>query len=738
MNAGRVEGVVVTFAGISEMKAAERTIEAAKAFAEGVITTVKQPLAVLDKDLSLISASPSFFRAFGINAQDCTGKPFTLAGPREAEILARVLEPARRGEPIEDLEQTFDLGALGERTLHLSAREIAGGDPPDGKILVSIDDVTDAKARSDALAAARDEAEHANWTKSNFLAAASHDLRQPLQTMSLLLGMLQDLAKDPSGQKLIGRIEHTIASMSSLLDKLLDINQLEAGVVSPRPDDFEINDMLAQLHSEFGIHAANDGLILRFVPCHLTVRTDPRLLEQILRNMISNAIKYTGRGRILLGARRRGDRLTIEVWDTGTGIPEDKLASIFKEGHQLRNRIPRRARGLGLGLSIVQRLADLLGLPVKVRSWVGHGSVFSVEVPIVDRPARISALHRRTATPRLQDKPRGAMDPSGAILLLEDDVELRGVLQLLLESRGFPVLAAADEQEALAIAASRGSRITLVIADYNMPGSNGLEVVEKLEDALGRKLPVIFLTGDISAATLVEIASARHMHLYKPVEPAVLVSHIERVLRAVRRKAEVEKIFVVDDNDEFREAMRDMLEMHDFQVGLFPDANALLAAEDLAKARCVIADVHMPGMSGPELAGRLAEIAPSLPVIVVTGYGDVATAVEAMKSGAFDFLEKPVQPDELIERIERALRSVSQQHELLAEKETAAATIAKLTIRQREVLDLVLKGAPSKNIAADLNISQRTVENHRAAIMRKFGVHSIPGLVRIALAAQSQ
>src|SRR5690606_24553196 len=131
------------------------------------------------------------------------------------------------------------------------------------------------------------------------------------------------------------------------------------------------------------------------------------------------------RGRILLGARRRGDRLRIEVWDTGTGIPDDKLASIFKEGHQLRNRIPKRARGLGLGLSIVQRLADLLGLPVNVRSWVGHGSVFSVEVPIVDRPARISALHRRTTTPRLQDEPRGATDPSAAILLLEDDVELR-------------------------------------------------------------------------------------------------------------------------------------------------------------------------------------------------------------------------------------------------------------------------------------------------------------------------
>jgi two-component system CheB/CheR fusion protein len=526
--------------------------------------------------------------------------------------------------------------------------------------------------------------------------------------------------------------------MSGLLDKLLDINQLEAGVVSPHPDDFEINDMLTQLHSEFEIHARKDGLQLRFVPCHLTVRTDPSLLEQILRNLISNAMKYTGRGRILLGARRRGDRLMIEVWDTGTGIPEDKLNTIFKEGHQLSNRIPRRARGMGLGLSIVQRLADLLGLPVKVRSWIGHGSVFSVEVPIVDGPARISAHDRWAGSPRAQDKRLPLPDHSGTILLVEDDAKLRDTLRLLLESRGYTALAAADESEALAIAIDRSSRIDLVIADYNLPRSSGLDVVEKLEEALGRKLPVIFLTGDISAATLVEIASKKYVHLYKPVEAAVLVRHIQRALRAMRRKVKVEKIFVVDDDSEFREAMRDTLEMHGFEVEIFTDAGALLASDDLTKARCVIADVHMPGISGLELARRLAESVPSLPVIVVTGYGDVATAVEAMKSGAFDFFEKPVQPDELIERIERALDHAGQRHVLLAEKETAATTMAKLTTRQREILDLVLKGAPSKNIAADLKISQRTVDNHRAAIMRKFGVRSIPGLVRIALAADSE
>ena len=295
------------------------------------------------------------------------------------------------------------------------------------KILVSLDDVTDAKAKAEALAAAKEEAERANLGKSRFLAAASHDLRQPLQTISLIQGMLADDISEPAASKLIKRLDNTVVAMSGLLDKLLDINQLEAGVVQPKLSDFAVNDLLQQLHGEFEIHALNEGLKLRVVPCSLTVHSDPRLLEQILRNMIANATKYTSRGKVLLGCRRRGSRLSIEVWDTGTGIPETELSAIFKEFHQLQNHAGKRAKGLGLGLAIVQRLGELLEAPISVRSRVGRGSVFAVEVPVVHALAPFPALEP-SGSSRVDGIPRPSPGCSQAILIVEDDAEIRDTL----------------------------------------------------------------------------------------------------------------------------------------------------------------------------------------------------------------------------------------------------------------------------------------------------------------------
>ena len=300
--------------------------------------------------------------------------------------MANFLAAANGGSPIEDYEVGIDLPNLGPRTFLLSGRRIVAGPSERPKILISIDDITDAKIKSEALAAAKEEAERANLGKSRFLAAASHDLRQPLQTLSLLQAMLADSISDPGASQLIERLDKTITAMSGLLDKLLDINQLEAGVVQPKPCEFAIGDVLQQMRTEFEIHAADAGLSLRVVPCHITVRTDPRLLEQILRNMLSNATKYTSQGKVLLGCRRRGERLSIEVWDTGTGIPQTELSAIFKEFHQLDNPAGKRAKGLGLGLAIVQRIADLLEVPISVRSRLGRGSVFAVEVPLVHAP----------------------------------------------------------------------------------------------------------------------------------------------------------------------------------------------------------------------------------------------------------------------------------------------------------------------------------------------------------------
>ena len=253
-------------------------------------------------------------------------------------------------------------------------------------------------------------AERANLSKSRFLAAASHDLRQPLQTLSLVRGILAKKIKDKKDEealKLVARLNETAGALSGMLDTLLDINQLEAGIVHPEKVNFPINDLLQQLRIEFAYDAQTHGLLWHVVPCRLSIWSDPRLLDQMIRNLLSNAVKYTERGKILLGCRRRGDKLRIEVWDTGTGIPEEQFQAIFGEFHQLDNAARERSGGLGLGLAIVQRLANLLGHSVDVHSRPGKGSVFAVEAPL-GREATWSVAStppmghgaKRAATPR--------------------------------------------------------------------------------------------------------------------------------------------------------------------------------------------------------------------------------------------------------------------------------------------------------------------------------------------------
>ncbi len=608
---------------------------------------------------------------------------------------------------------------------------------------MAIVDVTEVKREGKALEVAKSEAERANVGKSRFLAAASHDLRQPLQTISLLQGMLEKRVRDEPTLKLVHRLDETVNSMSSMLDKLLDINQLEAGIVRPAIIDFPIKRLLDELKTEFTYHTAANGLDWRVVSSSLTVRSDPRLLEQIMRNLLSNAVKYTTEGKLLLGCLRRGDKLRMEVWDTGPGIPELELPAIFEEFHQLDNPARERSKGLGLGLAIVQRLADLLGHKIDVRSRLGAGSVFTIEVPL-GRPelAELPAPSQKEAQESTPSR--------GTVLIVEDDPAVLEMLQLLFDAEGHRTLVAADGHKALELVAQRSTVPDLIIADYNLPkGLNGLETIARLQGQAQHAVPAIILTGDISTDSLREIAGHGCVHLNKPVRAKELTRLAQRLIAKPRPAAsdsvqqlplrldgdESSTVFVVDDDRAIREAMRDLLNENGYAVEVFADGPAFLEAYRPGREGCLLVDVLMPGMSGIELIERLKTEGHRLPAIMITGSGAVPMAVQAMKAGAVDFVEKPVSHEDLLASVKRALEHTRDTAALSARRETAALSVASLTTRQRQILDLVLAGHPSKNIAADLGISQRTVDNHRAAIMRKTGSKSLPALVRTALAA---
>jgi two-component system CheB/CheR fusion protein len=611
-------------------------------------------------------------------------------------------------------------------------------------VVITFTDITDRRGVADALHAAKQQAEWANVAKSRFLAAASHDLRQPLQTLALVHGLLiQTLAEAERPQKLLARFEETLFGMSGMLDTLLDINQLEAGAITPAIARFPIDALLHQLREEFIYQAEARGLQLHVMPCSLSVESDPRLLDQMIRNLLSNALKYTEHGRILLGCRRCKGMLSVEIWDTGIGIPDEELQAVFQEYHQLDNPARERSRGLGLGLSIVQRLGRLLDHRVRVSSRPGKGSVFTIQVKLAANYAALPSEQLRV--PGRDVAPDNAVK-SGKILIIEDDPSAREMLELLLTNEGHRVLSAPHGKAALELVRRSPVRPDLILADYNLPsGMNGLQAAAKLREQLHENIPVAIVTGDITAATLREIADANCVQLYKPVKVAELREAIRRLLpnlpkehgtaNAVAGSPGPPVVFVVDDDITVRKDMRALLEADGVVVEDYRSAEAFLAAYTSRQDGCLLVDANLPGISGLELLRRMREAGYRLPAVMITGNGDVQMAVEAMKAGALDFLEKPVGHSDLVASVKRALEHSRDEAKLHAWRDAAATHIADLTPRQRQIMGLVLAGQPSKNIAADLGISQRTVENHRAEIMKRTGTRSLPALARLALAA---
>ena len=326
---------------------------------------------------------------------------------------------------------------------------------------------------------------------------------------------------------------------------------------------------------------------------------------------------------------------------------------------------------------------------------------------------------------------------------------MREMLEVLLIDEGYDTLTAADGRTALELIAPGATRPDLVVADYNLPnGLNGIQVVARLRETVDQELPVIILTGDISTDTLRKIALHGCAHLHKPVKLKELTGLIRHLLSEGKTAATPQArpssapanggqgpvIFVVDDDNGVRQSLDDLLRENGRTVEGYASAEAFLEAYRPGAEGCLVVDAMMPGMSGLALLQRLKDKGDRLPAIMITGNGDVHMAVRGMQAGAVDFIEKPVGSDELLASIDRALEQTRDSAKLSAWREAAAARLASLTTRERQIMELVLAGHPSKNIAADLGISQRTVENHRNAIMQKTGSKSVPALVRLALA----
>jgi Na+/proline symporter/signal transduction histidine kinase/ActR/RegA family two-component response regulator len=501
---------------------------------------VRQGIAVFDKDLNLVCWNRQFGEIFDLP------HALTRVGVALAEILGYVVHYAdhdqrdldtaiaeRLGKYTSEFEPFLERFA--ERGLVI---EVRANRMPDSGLVTTFTDITPSVKAAEALERAnatlerrvrertreltrlnseleqaKAEADEANVSKTRFVAAASHDILQPLNAARLYVTSLIERQRAGEDGDLVQNIDASLEAVEEIFAALLDISRLDTGAMKPELSDFRIDELLQRLEVEFAPLAREKGLKLRFMPCSLTVRSDRRLLRRLLQNLVSNAIKYTPEGTVLVGCRRRGVKLRIDVYDTGIGIPQSKRRAVFKEFHRL-DQGARVARGVGLGLSIVERIARVLDCEVALKSAVGHGSRFSFEVPrgkAAAEPQQQNVASHKT----------GRLAGTVALCIDNDRTILDGMRKLL-GGWGCRVLTAADLTEALAAMSADNIEPDGLLVDYHLDGANGIGVIIELRRRLNRHVPAILITADRSVHVRDE-AQAQGVHLLnKPLKPASL------------------------------------------------------------------------------------------------------------------------------------------------------------------------------------------------------------------------
>lgn len=475
--------------------------------------------------------------AQGIALLDGERRP-QMSNRRLYELL-EVAEPDPHDDP-GPLEHSSGDGRARLRELHRpSGRVIEFAEQPlqTGQSVITVTDITELKVHERKLRRALDEAEQANRAKTRFLAAASHDMRQPIHALGLYFESLSQRAEAATLQPLILRIDDAIDAINSMLDALLDISKLDAGVIETNIVQIDLACLLERLASELQPLARAKGNQLRIRPRKLYVRSDEVMLERVLRNLIANALRYTDDGRVLVGTRCRGDWVSIEVHDTGVGIPEAQQDEIFLEFRQLDNPSRDRGHGLGLGLAIVKRIVNLLDHRIELRSIAGRGSSFILRVPRGTEPVVTSHENSRAEAlrHRLDSGFKGR-----CVLLLDDDAAIVEAMCQLLDDWGLRVIAAQSIEQAraaLAKALSSGTPPEALLVDYRLRNKeNGLQAIELLRADIKRsgfeqwQSPAALVTGDTGPERLRQAQDSGHSLLHKPVRPAALRSILRQLL----------------------------------------------------------------------------------------------------------------------------------------------------------------------------------------------------------------
>jgi signal transduction histidine kinase/CheY-like chemotaxis protein len=507
---------------------------------DALLSAGGSPQALLGEDGRVLVANRAFADALGCPPDAVEGKTLAEAGLPAGTadgiegLRRQVMETgiaASAAGPLPGLPSVLALSPVADAGGRIRAVALAADGPAADVIAAAL-----AEARAET-AQARADAERARTAKGKFLSAASHDLRQPFQAMHLFHHLLSGRLTDPASIELANKLEQAIIGGETLLRALLEVSALEAGLVTAKPQTFPVDELLAKMLEEFGPEAEAKGLRFNVHPLDAQVTSDPVLMERLLRPIMANALRYTLKGGILLAARRRGANLRIEVWDTGVGIDPANHAVIFEDFHQLGNPGRDRKQGLGLGLAIVRRLAQVLGHPVTVRSKPSKGSVFAVEVPLAghdgDRSGDDSA--DSDPDPAVGQSASATPTAAGTVLVIEDDaMQLEGI-GLLLQGWGYAVIPARGIDEACAGLDGGAATPDLVLSDLRLSGpETGIDAIQAVRARCGRRVPGVIVTGDTDPDRLRSVDRSGFPMVHKPCDPAALRRLLSHSLKAGR------------------------------------------------------------------------------------------------------------------------------------------------------------------------------------------------------------
>ncbi|UZJ57994.1 response regulator [Pseudomonas sp. KU26590] len=683
------------------------------------------PILFLDSDLNIVFFTPAITHVFNMLSSD-KGRPLADLCSRAATIhlLSEVQETLNSGAPC----ATFITLSSG-RCFDCVITQCPPWESGKNAVVLVFTETTEERRLGSKLASVYEHASRQHITRLQRWSSADQRLRQSAQAVALIAGQLAATKYDPfcSASGLVEQLGENMEVFFGRLATQLDGDSDDEEINTSDALDFSIQDIFDRLAVDLWPLASVRKIRARAVASTVQVRSYPDGLARILGNVIFNVVTHMSGERLSLGCRRRSGWVDIELRYTGQGRRTDALCVLStSDTEDSTSGVPGSPK------------LYIPGVQLQVKTQPGKGTLISISVPL-------SRSHNRPAG-YICSKNSNTQVSAGMLLIVEPDDRLRDLLSFALGKLGYQIAAASDACTALECIAHSGVQPDLILTAYALGQQiDGVQLVQKMREQFRRAIPAIILSTENHERVCQLIWAGNCTLLRKPVGLNMLTFIVSTLLRTALQetiKLSVKSdrppiIFLVNDDGLLKATLRQSLEADSYEVQDYSGCAEFLASYSPGRQACLIVDAHMSGMNGLELARRLRADGDDLPIIMISSQSSISSVVDAMNVGICDFIEKPFRRQDLLTRVANALLTYKKTEILRASRKSAIDHIAHLTVRQRQIMAMVLAGQPSKNIAVNLGISQRTVEKHRASIMSRTEAKSIPELARLALEASA-